>query len=325
MLLPALSSTLLLALSAAERPADDVEPPTPAPAATAAEDAGATRSAEVLRPTTLFEKGRLAFGRAQYQDAIAILRPLLYPDSRLETEGEVVQAHRMLGVAHVFEKQLTEARHEFRKLLELRPDYRFDPLLDPAPVVEIFEGVLRERQSDLQALQALRDRELEAQRARERECTVERRSVERSRFIAVLPFGTGQFHNGQARKGWLFLGVEAALAATSVGALVTNFAMFGVRPRRGCLAEARPDSACPPESIDYSDENLSRTLLRVQLISGGLFFAAAVWGAIDALRNFQPLVPLGTSSPGREPQRAGLRLAPFLNGNVVGPGLTLTY
>ena len=56
--------------------------------------------------------------------AIGILHPLLYPEIRLESEGAVVQAHRMLGVAHLFENRPDDARREFRKLLELRPDYR---------------------------------------------------------------------------------------------------------------------------------------------------------------------------------------------------------
>ena len=45
--------------------------------------------------------------------------------------------------------------------------------------------------------------------------------------------------------------------------------------------------ACPTDQIDHSQEDTSRTLLRVQLISGGLFFAAAIWGVIDAVRHYQ--------------------------------------
>ena len=83
-------------------------------------------------PREAFDRGRTAFGRAEYARAIEILHPLLYPEVLLDSEGEVVQAHRMLGVAYLFENKPDEARREFRKLLELRPDYRFDPLLDPA-------------------------------------------------------------------------------------------------------------------------------------------------------------------------------------------------
>ena len=102
--------------------------------------AAATRSTAAAR----------AFARAEYQRAIEILRPLLYPEVRLESEGEIVQAHRMLGVAYLFEEQAaTRRKREFRKLLELRPDYRFDPLLDPPRVVDFFNGVLKEEEATI--------------------------------------------------------------------------------------------------------------------------------------------------------------------------------
>src|SRR5450755_2899382 len=80
-------------------------------------------------PREAFDRGRTAFGRAEYKRAIEILHPLIYPEVLLDSEGEVVQAHRMLGVAYLFQSQPDQARQEFHKLLELRPDYRFDPLM----------------------------------------------------------------------------------------------------------------------------------------------------------------------------------------------------
>src|SRR5450755_4362335 len=76
-------------------------------------------------PHEAFDRGRTAFGRAEYKRAIDLLHPLLYPEVLLDSEGEVVQAHRMLGVAYLFQSRLDEAKREFHKLLELRPDYRF--------------------------------------------------------------------------------------------------------------------------------------------------------------------------------------------------------
>src|SRR6187551_3285181 len=108
-------------------------PTAPVPSSTAARDA--------------FDRGRTAFGRAEYARAIEILRPLLYPEVLLDSEGEVVQARRMLGVAYLFENKPDDARREFHKLLEMRPDYRFDPLLDPQRVVDFFNGVLKEEEA----------------------------------------------------------------------------------------------------------------------------------------------------------------------------------
>ena len=55
--------------------------------------------------------------------------------------------------------------------------------------------------------------------------------------------------------------------------------------------------ACPATEIDHSQENTSRDLLRLQVISGGLFFGAAIWGVIDAVRHYQRDVLLTDPAP----------------------------
>jgi hypothetical protein len=251
-------------------------------------------------PREAFDRARTAFGRAEYGRAIEILHPLLYPEVLLDSEGEAVQAHRMLGVSYLFENQPDDARREFRKLLELRPDYRFDPFLDPQRVVDFFNEVVKEEESAIAAIEARRrQREQEVLARRQREAArlaapsgpplvYERRSY----AINFVPFGAGQFQNGQRKKGWIFLGVESGLAAISVGAFVTNFALYGLEPRRGCLVAQPTDSSgtpspCPPGQIDYSAEHTSQWLLRTQVVSGGLFFAVALWGVVDAVRHYQ--------------------------------------
>ncbi len=63
----------------------------------------------------------------------------------------MVQAHRMLGVAYLYANRAADARREFHKLLELRPDYRFDPLMDPQPVVDAFNAVVKEEEAEIAA------------------------------------------------------------------------------------------------------------------------------------------------------------------------------
>jgi hypothetical protein len=268
-------------------------------------------------PSEEFERGRTAFSRGEYQRAIDVLRPLLYPEIRLESEGEAVQAHRMLGVASLFENQPDEARREFRKLLELRPDYRFDPLLDPPRVVDFFNGVVKDEEGELAAIEAARKkRDAEAAARRQRE--VERRRAEpglvyhyehRPFAVSFIPFGAGQFQNGQRKKGWLFLGAEAALAGASLAAFTTNFALYGVAPRRRCSVMQPPDvnglpQPCPADKVDHGGESLSTNLLRAQIATGALFFAVAIWGVVDAVRNYRSDVLLGVE-PARPAPPAG--------------------
>jgi hypothetical protein len=250
-------------------------------------------------PREAFDRGRTAFGRAEYKRAIEILHPLLYPEVLLDSEGEVVQAHRMLGVAYLYQVQADEARREFHKLLELRPDYRFDPLMDPQQVVDAFNAVVKEEETEIASFEARRrqrDQELLAHRLREERLrppvTTVLRYEHHPYAFNFVPFGLGQFQNGQRRKGWLFFGVEAGLGAVSVGAFATNLALYGLHPHRKCLIAPPVDSngmpeGCPSADVDHSQENTSAAIYRVQLVTGALFFAAAIWGVVDALRHYQ--------------------------------------
>jgi hypothetical protein len=269
-------------------------------------------------PTAVFERGRTAFERGEYARAIETLRPLLYPEIRLETEGQVVQAHRMLGVAHLFEKQNDLAAQEFRKLLQLRPDYRFDPLLDPPQVVDFFNGVLHDFEGELAKIEARRRqadieerRQREAfERARNGPLVIERRMVRNSFSINFIPFGAGQFQNGQRRKGWTFLTSESALALLSVGAMSTNFAVYGFRPHRSCLPPTNVDVSVECQ-VDHTDEDRSKLLTRIQVASGAAFFAVAAWGIADAIMHFHPEVPVTTEAAPPAESRLKLQLTPI--------------
>ena len=284
-------------------------------------------------PTDELRRGRTSFDRGEYRRAVEILRPLLYPDIRLESDSQIVQAHRMLGVAQLFQGNNDAAAQEFRKLLQLRPDYRFDPLLDPPQVVDFFNGVLRAHELELATLEA---RQREAALARQRdhdECerlragpaVVERRYSRHSLAVNFVPFGAGQFQNSQRGKGWAFLTAEATLAAVSLAAFATNFAYYGLNPTRKCRLEtgAMP---CPPESIDHTEENRSRLLVRTQVASGAAFFAVVVWGIADALYYHRSEIPMGTSNPDQPTAKSTLpRLLPTLAGPALGPGLYFRF
>jgi hypothetical protein len=288
--------------------------------------------AQTGAPSAEYERGRAAYDRAEYARTIEILRPLLYPEIRLETEGQVVSAHRMLGVAHLFEKQNDLAAQEFRKLLQLRPDYQFDVRLDPPQVVDFFNGVVRDYEAELARIDRRRkdaEREEKRQRdalarARNGPTIVEKRYLRNSFSINFIPFGAGQFQNGQRRKGWAFLASESALAGVSVGAFVTNFALYGFRPRLPCATPAMGEPVMTPCTKDRTDQRRSHTLTQVQLVSGGLFFAVAAWGIADAILNYKPEIPYPGES---RTASAGLhlRLAPAVTESSLGAALAFRF
>jgi len=265
-------------------------------------------------PSAEYERGKIAFDRGEYARAIEILRPLLYPEPRLESEGQIVVAHRMLGVAHLFERQNDQAAQEFRKLLQLRPVFRMEPLIDPPLVVDFFNGVLKQYEAELGDLARLRqqadaDERRRADAVRNGPTVIERRFVRNSMMVAFLPFGAGQFQNGHRTKGWVFLGSEAFLAGVSVAAFTTNFAVYGFRPVIQC--EPTPDpmarsAGCAPGFRPTSAQDRSQLLLKVQLLSGALFFAAAIWGVTDAILNFQSEVEVTPNGKPSSNARASL-------------------
>lgn len=284
---------------------------------------------EPLAPGEAFERGRIAFDRGEYARAIELLRPQLYPDIRFDEESQVVRSHRMLAVAHLFEGQPEKARQEFLRLLELRPDYRFDPLLDPPRIVDFFNEILREQEAQIAALEQRR-RKAEDDARREAKAVADARVVERqfvrnSTAVALIPFGAGQFQNGHNTKAWAFLTSEAILASVSVAAFTTNFLLHGASYTLSCQDEAgatSPLQSCDPSQIDRAPERLSNALLNVQLVSGGLFFAVAAWGIVDALIYMKPLVPLEPT-----PRSAGptVSLMPMILGTSPAPGMSIRF
>jgi len=286
-------------------------------------------------PAQEFDRGRTAFQRGEYERAISIIYPLVYPDLRLESEAEVLLAHRLLGVSYLFVNKPNDARIEFRKLLELAPDYRFDPLLDSPRVVEFFNALVREQQEQLGDIEA-RLRKREEERNRHVGEILVRRIEHRPYSVNFLPFGAGQFQNQQRTKGWAFLAAEAVLGAVSLGAFITNFVIYGTSPERDCTVPY-VNNMCPVDKVDHSREEESHTITRVQVVSGAAFFGVALWGVIDAIGNYRAEVPGGdsyipaSSAPETTPEKtlktgpSAWRISPLIGPLARGGALTVTF
>jgi len=317
----------------------------------AADPAGppARLSQQSASPSAEFNQGSIAFARAEYSRAIEILRPLLYPEIRLQSEGEIATAHRMLGTAYLFVGDEANAAEEFRRFLQLRPAYRLDPLLDPPMVVDFFDRVVQEQEEELEEFQRKRQ-EAEAREAARRASNEEptiivQRYVKNSYAVNFIPFGAGQFQNGQRSKGWFFLTTQSVLAGTSLAALATNFALYGMTHPIGCEPANDPTArgpGCAPGFLPNSEKDRSRMILRVQLISGALFWVTAAWGVVDALLNYQPQVllesvqPPGAKTPSRTAAKktaqtgsdivSDVRLGvAFVGEGALGGGLTFRF
>jgi hypothetical protein len=279
------------------------------------------------------QRGKFAHDRGEFSRAVEIVRPLLYPELRLQSENQIILARRILGVSYLFERNSEKAKVEFRKLLQLAPDYHFDPLLDPPEVVDFFNVVRKGYTAELSQLEAKR-REMEKARQRDQaECEkaragpaiIEKRFGRNSFAVNFIPFGAGQFQNGHRKKGWAFFAVEGVLGAASVAAFATNLAVYGLRPQRMCQRDVG-NTACPPEYIDHTEEDQSRRLTQVQVVTGAMFLGAVAWGILDAIYFYRPEVQLAaTEAPAPPPLSWKLRFSPAVMNRTLGPALSFRF
>lgn len=196
-----------------------------------------TDEGEVSRIAPMFEAGR-------YADCARELGRLLDPGSerplaepRWVELGRVYRAACLLGAgdAGAAEAVIAEA---------LRANPRMAPpdaLVFPPPVLDLWARVrdgLRDelRKADEERLERAR-REAAARVARARALqekiaelqllATEEVVVQRNhRWVAAVPFGVGQFQNGQTALGWTFLVTESLLGAAALGALLVNLSTY---------------------------------------------------------------------------------------------------
>jgi hypothetical protein len=177
------------------------------------------------------EKAHNAYVARQYDEAEMRLRALL--DAKTGTlvdPDKVADARMYLAATLIAEKKTEEANGLLEQLLTDRPDYQPDPLRVSLEAIDALTDARTRIRDKLSALQAEKVRKaqeekakIEGERLRQQvrlEQLEELASTEivehtNSRLLAMVPFGAGQFQNGQTALGWTFLLSEGALAVGS--------------------------------------------------------------------------------------------------------------
>jgi hypothetical protein len=196
------------------------------------------------------ELGKNRFEADQYADAaarfLAMLDPAAPPCDRAPasasghcklTDPELVARAREYAAASLIVlKRYAEADQLIETLLRDRPAYSPNPAIFPQEVIDRFtmvrgrirqelDAAARKRAEEEQAKRLAAQREEEAQRRRiaelERLAATERVVVPSSRWVAFVPFGAGQFQNGDSGLGWAFAVTEAVAGATSIALAAT--------------------------------------------------------------------------------------------------------
>lgn len=230
-------------------------------------------------PDQQYRRGQEAYEQGDYKGAIKLLRPLLYPRNRLPTAKKLIDAHKMLGISSAFEKDVTAAEQSFMAILAERPTYRLDPLIDPPAAVTLFQDVKQRNADMLRQIEERQRREQERRRKDELrketekalvELVVEREVRRNPYWVNFVPFGAGQFQNGHRGKGYALMASQLTLGTLSLA----------------CALALR--IAYPGGQASEEDLGMARGLNITMVTSGALFWAAVVYGIIDALVYHRP-------------------------------------
>jgi len=212
-------------------------------------------------PQEEFLEAENTFRFQDYKSAEKILYRLLHPEVLLDDPEEVIKAREYLGACYFWLENEKRMDEEFTALFSRVPTYRIDPFYYPAALIDKVER-LRARLEELNII----DTDSEGDEKEEESCLVPRETVvERSKWVSLVPFGVGQFYNGDNLKGALFLGSEVLTLGVNIG---TYVAADRLRGDDGLYTASNAKTA--------------RRLQIVQYVSLGVLVGLAVWGIVDA-------------------------------------------
>lgn len=226
--------------------------------------------AAAATPAEDLERARQTFRAGDFQTAAPLLNFLLYPTPRLARSDDLLEAHVLLGACAFETGDRGIARREFEQALYLSADSSLDPNLFSADAVRFFEDIRtalderKRRNAEKRALAEERERLL---RYRESLIVYEVRPF----YVNFVPFGAGQFQNGDTTKGLLFATAQALTFAASAGIWTYLVSQYGYNGR------------IPPE-----DAEQVRLLQQLQIGTGAAFWAIYSGGVVDSLLHYKP-------------------------------------
>jgi hypothetical protein len=244
-----------------------------------------------------FQNARVAYESLNYALAADLFQGLLAAVLPSDHRPVVIESRKYLAAAYLFLGHKVEAEAQFALLLRAAPDYVLDPLTFPEEVGKTFAAVkvrldqerVRDRE-ERQRVEAAQQGKVQLAAKEQRErlqrlielASTQRVEQVRSRWVAMVPFGVGQFQNGHDGLGLLLAVGEGTLLAASIVSFVFHDSLRGQKPK--------------PTEIDNA--KLAEAAFRyTNQISLGLFAAVAVTGIVDAQLRFSPIQSLDRPRP----------------------------
>lgn len=223
-------------------------------------------------PAEELDVARDAFRRRDWAAALPVLSSLLYPRPRLASLEDLFEAHVLLGMCAFESGDRATASREFDEAIYLESERQLDTVLFSDAAVALYD----ERRTAI--TDKLRIEEEKRQLALEREqyrlmlasmVVVEKRDF----YVNFIPFGAGQFQNGQTTKGIVFATAQGITGAVSAGIWMYLVGSYGL------------SGTVPPE-----DAAGVLRLQQIEIGTGAVFIALAAAGVVDALYHYKPSV-----------------------------------
>lgn len=229
-----------------------------------------TAGVAAATPAEDLERARQTFRAGDFQSAQPLLSFLLYPTPRLARQDDLLEAHVLLGACGFETGDRELARREFEQALYLSAELNLETLLFSAGAVRFFEdtkAALEERQRRNAEKRALAEERERLLRYRESLIVYEVRPF----YVNFVPFGAGQFQNGNRTRGVLFATGQAVTFAASAGIWLYLVNQYGFNGR-----------------VPTEDAETARLLQQVEIGVGATFWALYGWSVVDALLHYKP-------------------------------------
>jgi hypothetical protein len=259
-------------------------------------------AAPTAAETEAFAKGRQKYDEGKHAEAAQYFAIAIDGAAPTIKDSGLVNRGRMIwGASAMYIGKIADARDQFERILKSDPKFEPDPILFPEGVLAEFRRI-REKLEKEAAEKAKGDEKtkriaaLEAEVGRLTKRVVQLETwgrqesvvTRRSRVVASLPFGVGQFQNGETALGVFF----AATEVITLTAATISFAYLASLPR---------------DPVDANEARNAASAARVvNWISLGGFVALAVGGIVQAHVAFVP----ETKESRPRPLPKGLALQP---------------
>ncbi len=245
-------------------------------------------SAERLRAddATELERAKISYDAGRYAEGAERFKEILTPGTpnALHSPSAIERARAYYAACLIVLGRSDEANAQIEKVFRNNPLYTPDPATFPGTVIDRFLDVKSRLKGEIEeasrSMAEARSKAESAQRAYianlQRLAGQETIVVRHSRWIATIPFGAGQFQNGQDGLGYAFLVSEALLAGASITAGVIHMQLIS-------------DFSRDPTQVDYNDfVSRKDAMFGLSVYSSVALALVAIGGVVQAQAAFVP-------------------------------------